>query len=154
MTTKYSLIYDILMEQIKDYNLVALYQSSEEDFSAYLQGFLILAIADFIDVYNQNLEDRDDDTDEEFNFDMTTENKVILAQLMAKHWLKKEIQDVLQMNNFIFDKDFKQHSNAQGLRSKQDLLIATEEQLDNRLSRYAYRKNDWSEWYLENFSGL
>ena len=106
MATPYTDVYDFFMLQIEDYSLMELYEISEMDFQTVLQGFMLLAIEDFVHVCSQDLTDRDD-VNFTFNIDLSEEHQVILSKLMVKHWLKKEVQDVLQMNWNLTDRDYR-----------------------------------------------
>jgi len=86
-----------------------------------------------------------------FTADLSLEAKTIISQLMVKFWLQKTVQDVLQMQNFVTDRDFKTFSSAQNLKSKQDYLVAKIEELDKLISDYSYRKNNWHNWYNQIF---
>ena len=99
-TTSYVDIYDLFMELQRDYRLIGLYNddvaNSTTNLNTMLQGWLILGIGDFLNICDQDLEDRDDST-EIFNFLMTTRNKNMLAKLIKKYWLQQEIHDIAQM---------------------------------------------------------
>lgn len=150
MATPYTDVYDLFMQQIKDYSLVELYNLSDTDFETYLQGFLVLAIGEFIHNCTQDLTNRDD-ANGTFSFDLDEENQIILSKYMVKYWLAKEVKDVLQMNLNLTDRDFKHYSEAQNLKSKQDFLIMLTEECSQMLVDYQFRKVDWSSWASGEF---
>lgn len=152
MGTKFESIFDQFMSLQQDYRLIALFQSSVQDFELYLQGWLIPSIVEFQDVpCNQSLAyDLDTKT---FTEDLTLQNQIILARLMKKYWLTKEVNDISQMRNFIQDRDFTTHSAAQNLKEKRDLLIATEEEISKLLVSYGYKHISWDEWFQGNYGG-
>lgn len=152
MATNFSDIYDQFMSLQQDYRLTALYQSSVENFENYLQGWLMPSIVEFENVpCNQSLAyDLENKT---FTEDLTLQNQVILAQLMKKYWLTKEVNDISQMKNFVQGRDFTAHSAAQNLKEKRDLLLATEEEISKLLVSYGYKHNSWTDWYQGNFGG-
>ena len=84
VNTQYTDIYDLFTMMIDDYELIELYQSSEEDFSTYLRGFSSLAISDFPQC-KKDLSKRDDSANE-FLIELDDIEKSILAKLMAKYW--------------------------------------------------------------------
>ena len=150
MATSYTIIYDSFVLKIKDYQLTALYQSSPTDFNTYLSGFLIDAIQDFVSSCRQDLTDRDDGN-LTFNIDLEDINVYILAELMVKHWLEKEIQDTSQMKLHLTDRDFKHYSEAQNLKSKQDYYATVLERTSQLIVDYQFNETDWSGWANGDF---
>ena len=148
MGTTLSEVYDLFVMTVTDYRLSNLYTVSEEDFENYLQGFLEFAISDFI-YCNQDLEY--DDTTKEFPVTLTRANKTILAKLMMKHWMQKNVNDITQMNLHIMDRDFKVASEAMNLREKVAALNSIKEECSQLLSDYYYKNNSWSDWYNQVF---
>lgn len=149
MTTSLVDINDLFLTMVTDYRLTALYNSNLGNFNTYLEGFLIQAIDDFTDLCNQDL--TYDLGTQEFSVTLTLRNKMILAKMMKRNWLSKEVHNILQMNNFITDHDFKMHSAAQNLREKKDLLILANEEIDQALLDYGYAATDWDNWKLQVF---
>lgn len=143
-------VFDLFMQQVTDYRLIDLFDTSAEDFENYLQAFLEYAIVDFA-ICDQDLEF--DSTTKEFPVTLTRENKVILATLMMKQWLQKEVNDVTQFRLHVMDRDFKVASEAVNLREKVSLLTNVKEQCSQLLNDYAYRNNNWTEWFNQEFSG-
>lgn len=152
MATPYSDVYDLFMLKITDYRLIELYQSSVVDFENFLQGWLKLSIADFLDDCDQDLTDRND-TANTFNFDMTDKNQVILAVFMVFHWLEKEVNDVLQMNLSVTDRDFKHYAESKNLDSKTSYRDRLLEEKSQILVSYGYKNIDWDAWFSGNFEG-
>jgi len=144
-------VIDLFMTQIDDYRLTALYQSSETDFTVYLTSFLNFAIVEFTPICTQSLVY--DGTTKNFTDTLTLENQVILAQLMVKYWLNKEVQDITQMSIHIRDKDFSIHSEANNLKEKSAYLMTVKENLSQILNDYSYRNQDWSLWINQSFNG-
>lgn len=112
----------------------------------------MLAIPDF-DICEQDLEDR---TDVNYTFDivLTTENKTILAQIMVKYWLSREVNDILQMRLKIQDKDFHTYSENQNLREKSAWLSKVKEEISQRLVDYGYKYFDWQQALDNGFETL
>jgi hypothetical protein len=152
LTTPYTDIYDLFLMQVKDYNLINLYNTSVVDFNTYLQGWLIFSIVDFENICTVDLTKRNDSTGV-FNVTLSDADKTTLAILMIQYWLAKEVEDIMQMNLHVQDKDFKLYSEAQNLTAKTNNLIMIKEQSSQRLQSYAYHNNDWSKWFAGNFSG-
>lgn len=145
MATPYSDVYDFFMQQIKDYSLIELYDASSEDFETVLQGWMILAINEFVDICDQDLTARNDTTGT-FTIDLTEQNKVVLSRLMVKNWMEKEVQDVLQMKWNLTDRDFKHYSEAQNLDAKNRYLVEVTERVSQMLVDYAFKNVDWTSW--------
>lgn len=151
MATTLSEVYDLFMLTVTDYRLNHLFDSSEEDFETYLQAWLEFAITEF-HMCNQDL-NFDNDT-KTFPDTLTRENKVILATLMMKYWLQKNVNDITQMNLHVTDRDFKVASEAMNLREKAIYLNHVKETCSQMLSDYAYKHNDWDSWLKQNFLGV
>jgi uncharacterized membrane protein YheB (UPF0754 family) len=156
-TTSYVDIYDLFMELQRDYRLIGLYNddvaNSTTNLNTMLQGWLILGIGDFLNICDQDLEDRDDST-EIFNFLMTTRNKNMLAKLIKKYWLQQEIHDIAQMRGKLQDA-YHTYSESQNTKSKSDLLTKVEEELSQDLVEYGYSdRTMWEYWIANGFSTL
>lgn len=146
--TTFSEIYDSFMLLVKDYRLTELYNNSQEDFENYLEGWLKYAIVKF-DNCNQSL--ALDNTDPEFVEVLTLENILVLAELMVEKWLEQSVQDTLQMNLHLTDRDFKHYAESQNLKSKQDYLMTVRENLSQKLVNYGIKTVDWATWITNEF---
>lgn len=90
-----------------------------------------------------DLEDRDDEN-RIFNQTLSTDEKVILSNLMMVEWLTKEVNDILQMRLYLQDTDFKTYSQANNLREKRELLTTMKEMVDKQIVQYSYNNFNWS----------
>jgi len=142
MATPYSEVFDLFLTSIQDYRINRLYEKSVEDMENYLMSFLIKAIVNFRKC-KTDLEDRDD-INKTFNQTLSTDEKVILSNLMIVEWLTKEVNDILGMKNYLQDTDFKTYSSAQNLKEKKDLLITMKDIVDKQITQYSYNNFDWS----------
>jgi hypothetical protein len=155
MTTGLSEIADLFLSRISDWKLDAVFTTSGSlAFGSYVEPWLFDSIVDF-DVCTQDLTytASTEDVEGVFTETLTLENKVILSQLMVLGWLSNNIQNVLQMQNFITDRDFKTFSAAQNLSARKDLYNTKREEVSQKLVDYGMRHNAWSEWKLGNFDG-
>ena len=144
-------VYDLLMQQITDYRLDTLFNTSVTDFENYLSAWLLLSCNDF-DVCNQDL--TFDTSVNCFVETLNQTNITILSQLMVKYWMQKNVNDVLSMNLKVIDKDFRTASEAPNLQAKTAQLNKQEERCSQALINYAYRKNtDWNGWFNQSFAG-
>jgi len=142
MATSFNEIYDQFSMFVKDYNLIALYNASVSDYEIYLSGWLIPAISDFKNC-NQSLAY----TSSTFTETLSTENIKILALLMKKYWLKKEINDITQMNLHVQDRDFKTFAEANNMLEKRKTYQGELEELSQQLVEYTLATTDWASWY-------
>lgn len=142
MATPYSEVFDLFLASIQDYRINRLYEKSVEDMENYLMPFLIKAITNFRKC-KTDLEDRDDEN-RIFNQTLSTDEKVILSNLMMVEWLTKEVNDILQMRLYLQDTDFKTYSQANNLREKRELLTTMKEMVDKQIVQYSYDNFDWS----------
>lgn len=152
--TTASEIDDLFMTRISDYRLDTIYTTSgSAAFTTYLEPWLLDAIVEFTPTCNQSLDytESNSGTEGGFSETLTLENRIILSKLMLLSWLGKTIKDIIQMQVFLQDHDYKTHSAAQNLVAKQQLYNTTREELFQMLNDYAYRNNDWSNWNLQNF---
>lgn len=152
MPTQLSEVYDLFMQTVTDYRLINLFNVSTEDFETYLEAWLKFAIFDF-NICDQDLNYNDET--KEFDVTLHSYNKIVLAKLMMKYWLKKAVNDITQMNLHVADRDFKVASEAANLREKSTYLNIVTEECSQMLIDYGYRKNtDWSSWYNQSYEGV
>ena len=142
MSTPYSDIFNLFLTSIQDYRINKLYSQSVEQMENYLMPFLIKAITNFRKC-KTDLEDRDD-VNKIFNQTLSTDEKVILSNLMIVEWLTKEVNDILSLRNFLQDTDFKTYSQANNLKEKRELLTTMKEMVDKQIVQYSYNNFDWS----------
>jgi hypothetical protein len=148
--TPLSEIYDLFMQEITDYKLVTLFNTSETDFENYLQAWLTFSIVEF-KVCDQSLVY--DNLTKLFTEVLKPENKVILAMLMMKYWLQKLVRDVTQLNLHVGDRDFKLPSEAQNLKEKTAHLITVREECSQLLNDYGFARVNWAQWDAQIFGG-
>ena len=149
MGTSFSEIFDAFMQLVNDYKLVALYQNSRVNFETYLSGWLISAVN--LDFLNCNQSLSYDTTMKAFTETLTQQNLLILARIMVKYWLMREVQDVTQMSIHIQDNDFKTFSEAQNLQAKKSYLAQVQEDVSQLLVNYGLNNIDWTSWYAGSF---
>jgi hypothetical protein len=142
MATSFSTIYDQFMMFVTDYKLINLYNSSVTNFETYLQGFLVPAITDF-----KNCDQSLSYATSSFTETLTEKNIKILALLMKRYWLTKEIDDIKQMNLHVTDKDFKIFAESNNMLAKQKRLVLEQEELSQILVDYGLDVVDWSAWF-------
>ena len=144
--TTFAEIFDIFATLQTDYRLTNLYNASVTDYQTALQGWLIPAINDF-DNCDQSLAY----SSTTFTETLTDKNIVMLAKIMKKYWLEKEVDDILQMNLHVTDHDFKIYSEAQNMQAKRLRLMTYKEELSQAMVDYSLKINPWREWWLGTF---
>jgi hypothetical protein len=153
LSTKLSDIGDLFMSKVSDYRLNEIYQTSGSmALNEYIEPYLMESIIEFNIctpplVYTPT----SGSVEGYFTDDLTFENKFMLSELMTLHWLQKVVQDILQMNNFVTDHDFKTFSAAQNLSAKQSYLNQKREMISQRLIDYEYKNNNWADWRNQKY---
>lgn len=150
MGTELSSIYDLFLLTVTDYRLEALYEASVEDFENYLEAWLRFAIQDFDNYCTQSLAF----TNDNFDVVLTEENMIMLAMMMTKYWMQKNVNDITQMNLHVTDRDFKMASEANNLREKKDHLNGMTERISQALIDYSFKHTDWDSWFNQSFAGV
>ena len=144
-------VFDLFLQTCTDYRLTTLLETSEVDFENYVESWLIFSINEFV-ICDQSLVY--DSLTKIFTETLTLNNKVVLATLMMKYWLQKDVNDVTQFRLHIIDRDFKTPSEAQNLKEKTIHLNIIKEQCSQMLNDYGYKRNDWAQWFTQDFAGM
>lgn len=119
MGTPFSEIIDRALITINDYKLDAVYTDDPELFEDILCGYLIKGIPNF----SQCLKPLDyDEASKSFvaNLDIYEQN--ILADYTVITWYESQLQDVLEFQEALQDKEFKRYSTGQNLTPRQNYL--------------------------------
>ena len=125
----------------EDYRLKQIFLTKGEDIlNQYVEAWLFFAISDFQRYCDQEL-DYDSDT-KAFTVDLERKNITVLAQIMVRYWLEKEVNNVLQFQLTLQDHDFKTFSASQNLDAKRALLNQKIEEVRKLLTDYSFQKND------------
>jgi len=145
MSTPYCEIFNLFLFNIQDYQIDEMYTASQEDFEIYATNFLLKAIPQF-NHCKQDLDDRNDTT-RTFNITLTLTEKNILANLMTLNWLIKEINNILEMRNFLVSGAYKAFSAANNLKEKRHWYDTLHKDTDRQLTAYSYDNNTWSTFF-------
>lgn len=142
--TTFDEIHDLTLLVIQDFKLDELYTSSPTNFNTTMDGLLIRSLADFTnceqDLTDYNL------TTRTFNLVLTLAEKSILSKLQVITWLDSKILDVLQLQNFLNDTDFKTFSAAQNLKAKMDAREILFEKVSQSMTDYGLKNVSWTDW--------
>jgi len=146
-------IFDYFLTSVNDYKLDNIYQTSGSlILDKFLEPWLLNSIVEF-NIADQDLSYTVSSGSSEGYFDLTLTNKnqFMLVQIMSKYWLQKEIQDVLQMNNILQDRDYRVFSQSNNLKAKQDYYTMKKEEIYQRLIDYEYAEVNWANWRNQIF---
>jgi len=148
--TNISEVIDLFTMLQSDYLLDALYQTSgSAAYTNYIEGWLIFAINEFKPYCKEDL--TYSTTTQDFTATLSSNVQTILAQIITKYWLQKEVQNILNMRAHVQDKDFSTHSAAQNLKAKMDLLNVKKEEISQIIMDYAMQNNPWANWENQIF---
>jgi hypothetical protein len=139
MGTPFETVYDRALAVIKDYKLDSLAQTDYASFLLYWQSILEISVPDFTGCFN-SLEY--DDTLKEFNATLTNKEINILAKIMVAGWFSGQVQDVVQFQLHLQQKEFKHYAEGQNLKEKSEYL-------DRLREKY---NQDIQDYQIENFS--
>lgn len=149
--TNISEIVDLFMMLQTDYRLKKIFSIGEAELNLYLEPWALMAMVILNNVKTESLVY--DTATQNFSTTLSVEDKVLLAQLMLRYWLEKEVNDVLAFTNVLHDHDFKQFSQAQNLDARRALLSLKIEETDKLLKQYSYSHNNWTAWADQSFGG-
>ena len=150
MKTPFGDVYDLFMFTVSDYRLDTLFNLDEESFEAYLFPWLQFSVNEFKD---SKIDLTFDETTKEFDNTLGYQEKSILAHLMMKYWLQRLVNDVLQVNLHVQDREFRVASEAMNLREKSTHLNHVKEQCSQMLNDYGYLNANWDDWFVQEFQG-
>ena len=142
--TEFDRVIDEALTKVDDYRLVKLYNQSEENFKKYCDGFLISAIPNFTHCRQSlayNLEAR------QFEYDLTSMEISILANLWVIEWYAKDNHNVAQYRQHLQNSgSFKNHSEAQNLKEHSAHIDKLREEIDRQM--VAYQLEDLSSYLV------
>lgn len=140
MSTPYAEIYDIFITKIQDQEFLSL---PDDDIEGFCYRYLISAITKFKKC-EQDLKDRDDNL-LQFNSTLLDEEKEILAILMMEQWISPQVYNIMNLKQFMGDREFRYYSQANHI----DKLLALRETLkddaEREINNYTYEQFDLSE---------
>lgn len=138
MATPYSVIYERFLNKIQDFKLAEL---PAYDLTELCHDWLVSAISKFRKC-KSDLSDRDDEL-AQFNVDLEDSEIEILSLMMAREWLRPQLNSVLLTSQFYGDKESSFYSQANHIAE----LRAMDESLKleaQKLSRdWTYANSDY-----------
>jgi hypothetical protein len=146
LATLYSEIFELVLSGFNDYKIDRLFSSATPTSAeVYMTPFLVKAIPNF-DNCEQDLEDRNDTT-RTFNITLNTDEKVILSELTIVQLLKKEVNDVKQMELHLSDpKAFKHYAEANNLKEKRETMYSAQESAERLMVKYSQKNINWNDY--------
>ena len=142
--TTFDDIHDLTMLVIQDFKLNELYDSSPTNFNTTMDGLLIRSLSDFTNCV-QDLTDYTLST-RTFDIVLTLTEKMILSKLQVITWLNSKILDVMQLQNWLNDTDFRTFSSAQNLKAKMDAREILREEVSQNMTSYGLTATPWTDW--------
>ncbi len=130
MPTPYSDIDNMFLNDISDSTLLDFDVDDREEI---LNNLRIKAITRF-KACNKDLYDKDD-TKQQFNVDLTDEEKLIIATIMRKYWLNDKIYNLDLIRQRMSTKDWKLSSQSMHLHR----LTMLSQELDREISEMIVR---------------
>ena len=110
MATPFSTIIDRALITINDYKLDKMYEEDMETFEEILLGYVIKAIPNFTQCLKPLTYDLEA---QEFDADLDMYEINILADYVVITWYEAQLQDVLEFQESLQDKEFKKYSTGQ-----------------------------------------
>ena len=149
MGTSADEIFDLFMMSVEnDTKLNTLYNSSGSAIATiYSEPWLLKSIDKFKPVCKEDLTYTKATSASSvgyFDADLDQESQDILSECMVLYWLKQKVNNALAMGRFSVDKDFRM--SAPTLSSMKEYLALKTEDIDQLLSDYGYRNNNWANW--------
>jgi hypothetical protein len=142
MATPFSNINTRFLQKITDNKLAALIISNLTTAENRMLGWMKSAIPKFSKC-KTDLSDRDENG-KTFNQTLSDYEEEILASLMVVEWLEPEVKDIMDMQNVVFNDDWKTYSTANLLKEKKDLLQFEISKSDSLIVSYTYDTLDFN----------
>jgi hypothetical protein len=132
--TTYQEIFALFTNKITDYSLPSLTQD-EAEFR--MMKFLDSSISRFIPYCHKDLTDRDD-TLKQFNIDLSTLEKEILALMMVYEWTNNFVLSEEFLKQRLGTKDYQIYSPANHLKELIQLRSSIQNEIDDLIKLYYY----------------
>lgn len=146
--TQFEEIYRMFLNSISnDYHLKKILIDSPEIAQDMMLTWLKQSIAKFREC-QYNLEDNIDFINMVFGVSLNLEEKSILTDLMVYHWLSYNINNVVQMNLSVQDRDYKTHSADRNLSGKVEYQDRLREKIYHDISEYCKKLYPISSWAM------
>lgn len=144
--TQFEEIYRLFLNSISnDYRLKKMFVDSPEIAEDMLKTWLIKAVAQFSDC-TKNLQSSTNMSDKNFGVALDIDEQVILSDLMVYNWMDYNINNIVQMNLSVQDRDFKTHAEERNLAGKSEYQDRLREKIYHSISEYTKKQYPISSW--------
>jgi len=143
MGTTFETIYDRALITIQDYHLDKVAQEDYKAFTDYLQGILVFSVP-YFDKCKQSLAYSITEDEASFNSTLTEKEINILAEFMVINWFNGKVQDVVQFESKIHNREFKTLSEAQNFKAKILHLDELREKCRQDITEYSLSKENFA----------
>jgi hypothetical protein len=153
MGTTSDTIVNLFLSRIADFRLDQIFiNSGSTVLVQYVEPWLMSSIQDF-DVCDQDLSyvQSSGSSIGYFVEDLTSENQILLSLLMTKYWEEKSMKDRTAMGLYIQDRDMKSFSPSQNIIAKMNAYNSLLEEIDLKLTKYAYKRINMANWENQQF---
>ena len=141
MGTSFETVYDRALITIQDYHLDNVAKNNYNAFVEYLEGMLIMSVP-YFDKCMQSLDY--DLTSKTFNSTLTNKEINILAEIMVTTWFTSKVQDVVQYELKLTNREFKTFSESQNFKVKMQYLDELREKYSQDVNQYSLSKDSFS----------
>lgn len=142
--TLYSDIYSVFLQKIYDISLANKLQIDVNAAETQMYGYLKSAMVRF-DRCKQDLSKKDDIL-QKFNITLTDTEIEIISLFMCVEWLYPMISNILNLQNFLQDNEFKQFSSANFLDKKMQLKDQLESDAYDMMGRYDENNSNYTDF--------
>lgn len=140
MGTPYQEIYEIFLTKIQDQEFLNL---PDDDIEEFCLKYLRSATTKFKKC-KQDLSDRDDNV-LQFNISLLEEEKEILAILMMEQWISPQVYNIMNLKQFMGDREFRYYSQANHIDKLIELKESLKDDGEREVTNYTYEQFDLSE---------
>ena len=135
MATPYSNIYNYFLAQVTDFGFITDENFTEDDLHEQFHYYLVSSTTKFKQCKN-DLKDRDD-TNRQFNEDLTDEEIEILATMMVSAYMKPKIIHSNNLEQKLSDNEFKIYSQANHIKELRQIKKDVDSEVSHLLSSYS-----------------
>lgn len=140
MATPYQDIYERFLTKIADQEFLSLPDDDIEEFCLkYLQSALLK-----FKKCKQDLKNRDDNL-LQFNTTLLEEEQEILAILMMEQWISPQVYNIMNLKQFMGDREFRYYSQANHIDKLIELRDTLKYDGEREITNYTYEQFDLSE---------
>lgn len=137
MATSFDSIIDMALIVIRDYKLDNLFEQSEEDFKAVMDGYMLKGLPKFKVSCMKSLEY--DLENREFVEDLDDIEIDIIADWTVMCWYTDQLQDVLEFKEGLSNLDFKRLATGQNIKLRQEYIQQLRQRIKQDTTNYQFQ---------------